>query len=419
MKRSERQRSGFARLAAIASLLILLVTTIATPARSQTQTYTVIHYFFGGGNGETPLAGLTMDPAGNLYGTTAGLFGTVFELRDVHSSWIFNVLTAMPAGGQDGNLPDSRVVRGPDGVLYSTTYQGGGSCNCGVVFKLQPSPTAPPSALASWTETVIHTFARPDGAFPGYADLVFDRQGNIYGTTTEGGEFDGGVVFKLTPSNGAWTESVIYSFTGAADGGTPEAGVIFDSAGNLYGTTMGGGQYQGGTVFELTPSGSGWTETVLHSFQSSEGMAPLAGLIFDTSGNLYGTAYSGGIGGFGGSVFELSPSNGGWVLSVLHLFDFSASEGEEPVAGVTMDSAGNLYGTTPGGGAFASGTVYKLVHDSGAWRYHTLHDFYSRTGDSPFSVVTFDSQGNLFGTADSGGHGSCNTGCGVVWEITP
>jgi len=420
MARSKQYRSSdFARLAGMAGLFILLVMFGATPAHSQT--YTVLLYFFGEGRGapQTPLAGITIDPEGNLYGTTAGLFGTVFELRDVQSSWIFNVLTAMPVGGQDGNLPDSRAIRGPDGVLYSTTYQGGGGCDCGVVFKLQPPPTAPPSVLAPWTETVIHTFGGPDGAFPGYADLVFDHQGKIYGTTTEGGEFGQGVVFELTPSNGAWTESVIYSFSGSADGGTPDAGVIFDSAGNLYGTTTAGGQYQGGTVFELTPSGSGWTETVLHSFQSSEGTSPFGGLIFDASGHLYGTTYSGGIGGYAGSVFELSPSNGGWAFSVLHLFDFSEREGAGPVAGVTMDAAGNLYGSTIGGGSYSDGTVYKLVYDGGAWTYQTLHDFYSTTGDSPFGGVTFDSQGNMYGTADSGGHGACNTGCGVVWEITP
>ena len=186
-----------------------------------------------------------------------------------------------------------------------------------------------------------------------------------------------------------------------------------------YGTTTSGGQYQDGTVYELTPSGSGWTETVLHSFQSSEGTEPFGTLISDASGNLYGTTYDGGIGGYAGSVFELSPSNGGWAFSVLHLFDFSEGEGTNPVAGVTMDAAGNLYGTTIGGGSYEDGTVYELVYAGGAWTYQTLHDFYSTTGDTPFSVVTFDSQGNLYGTADSGGHGDCNTGCGVVWEITP
>ena len=416
MTHSEHWNSLLAWLGGMASLLILLATLGATPAYSQT--YNEIHIFFGGANGQTPLAGLTIDPAGNLYGSTAGLFGTVFELRDFHSSWIFNVLTAMPVGGQDGNLPDSRPIRGPDGLLYSTTYQGGGGCDCGVVFKLQPPPTAPTSVQSSWTETVIHTFGGPDGAYPGYADLVFDREGNIYGTTSEGGS-GAGVVFKLTPSNGGWTESVLYSFNGGADGGTPQAGVILDSAGNLYGTTTVGGQYQDGTVFKLTPSGSGWTETVLHSFQSSEGTEPFGTLIFDASGNLYGTTYDGGIGSYSGSVYELSPSNGGWSFAVLHLFDFSEDEGVNPVAGVTMGADGNLYGTTIGGGSYEDGTVYELVHNGGAWTYQTLHNFYSTTGDSPFSVVTFDSQGNLYGTADDGGRGDCNTGCGVVWEITP
>jgi uncharacterized repeat protein (TIGR03803 family) len=419
MTRSEKWISMLARLAGMASLLILLVTAGATPARSQT--YSVILTFFGEGTGapQTPLAGVTIDPAGNLYGTTAGLFGTVYELRDHHSSWIFNLLDAMPVGGQYGLLPDSRPVRGPNGVLYSTTYEGGGGCDCGVVFQLQPPPTASATALSGWTETVIHTFGVGDGAYPGYADLVFDREGNIYGTTTEGGEFGNGVVFELTPSHGAWTESVLYSFSGGADGGIPEAGVIFDSAGNLYGTTKIGGQHDLGAVFELRPSGSGWTETVLHSFQSSEGTTPIGGLILDAAGNLYGTTYDGGLGDYDGSVFELSPSNGGWTFSVLHLFDPTGSEGAEPVVGVTMDAAGNLYGTTIGGGSFDLGTVYELVYDGGAWTYQTLHSFFSTTGYNPFSVVTLDSQGNLYGTAADGGRGDCNTGCGVVWEITP
>ena len=165
--------------------------------------------------------------------------------------------------------------------------------------------------------------------------------------------------------------------------------MIFDSAGNLYGTTSGGGQYSKGTVFELTPSNGGWTETVLHSFQASEGTFPVGGLIFDPSGNLIGTTEEGGLGGYDGSVFELSPSNGGWTFSLLHLFDFSKGEGVDPFAGMTMGSDGNLYGTTLGGGYYDDGTVFRLVYSGGYWTYQTLYSF-GNDGNSPFGGVTFD-----------------------------
>ncbi len=400
-----------------ATVLMFLPLLIAAVTPIQAQTYSVIHYFTGS-DGESPAAGVTIDQSGRLYGTTYSIFGTVFEMRDVNSYWVFSELFSMGYPGPEGARPQARVIKGPDGSLYGTTYEGGGSCSCGVVFKLQPPPTAPRSALEPWTETVIHDFSGPDGSLPGYGDLVFDQAGNIYGTTEQGGAYGAGAVYELTPSNGGWTESVIYSFSGFTDGGAPYGGVIFDNAGNLYGTTSGGGQYSKGTVFELTPSGSGWSETVLHSFQSSEGTFPVGGLMFDLSGNLIGTTESGGLGGYDGSVFELSPSNGGWTFSVLHLFDLSKGEGVDPIAGVTMGSDGNLYGTTLGGGYYDDGTIFRLVYSGGYWTYQTLYSF-GNDGNSPFGVVTFVSQGNMYGTAIAGGKGACNGGCGVVWEMTP
>ena len=410
-------RAGLLGAAIALTFAIVLVLTIAAPA-AQAQTYQVIYYFEGGQDGSTPTTGVTMDQRGNLYGTTYDIFGTVYEMRYVNSGWIFSTLTDL--GFEKGSFPLGGVIKGPDGSLYGTTSEGGGSCSCGVVFNLKPPPNASAFVLAGWKESVLYDFTGGfDGGSPGYGNLVFDKAGNLYGTTTAGGAYLQGAVFKLTPSNGSWTESVIYSFTGLSDGGAPQSGVIFDNAGNLYGTTSAGGQYSNGTVFELIPSGSGWTETVLHSFQSAtEGSKPYAGLTFDASGNLYGTAYSGGLGGFDGSVFELSPSHGGWTFSVLHLFDFSKGEGASPVAGVTMDASGNLWGTTLGGGG-GYGTVYKLTYSNGYWVYSTVHSFNTTTGDSPFGGVTFDTKGNAYGTAIAGGKGACNGGCGVVWEITP
>jgi uncharacterized repeat protein (TIGR03803 family) len=397
--------------------------TILAAQLAQAQTYSVIHFFEGTDTHENPTAGVTIDGAGHLYGTTYNIWGSVFEMQTVNSSWVFSTLYSLPPSGGGGLGPQAGVIKGPDGNLYGTAAGGGGeSCSCGVVFKLQPPPTPGRSVMAPWTETVLHAFSsQPDGSGPGYGNLVFDPAGNLYGTTEHGGALDQGAVFKLSPGSGGWTESVIYSFTGSNDGGTPFGGLTLDNAGNLYGTTTQGGRFANGTVFELSPANGGWTETVIHAFLGSDGREPEGDLIFDSAGNLYGTAYSGGLNGDNGSVFELSPSNGSWTFSVLHLFDLSAGEGVDPIAGVTLGSDGNLYGTTLGGGGFDDGAIFRLVDAGGSWTYQTLHSFSMDTGDSPFGGVTFDSQGNMYGTTITGGHGQiyCTGGCGVVWKMTP
>jgi uncharacterized repeat protein (TIGR03803 family) len=408
-------------IAVLAATTVFALAAVLAPS-AQAQTYSVIHFFPGSDGNENPTAGVTIDHAGRLYGTTYNIWGSVFEMRTVDSKWLFSTLLQLPADGEKGLKPQGGVVKGPDGNLYGTTVGGGGSCACGVVFKLQPPPTAPPSAVALWTETVLYEFkGDPDGSYPGYGNLVFDPAGNLYGTTEQGGVFGQGAVFELSPGSGGWTESVIYSFSGFDDGGTPYGGLTFDDAGNFYGTTTKGGQWGGGTAFELTAANGGWTETVLHSFQGLDGTQPEGTLIFDASGNIYGTAYFGGLNSEDGSVFELSPSNGGWTFSVLHLFDFSAGEGADPVAGVTMGSDGNLYGTTLGGGAGDNGTIFRLVNAGGSWTYQTLHSFFVEFGAAPFGGVTFDSQGNMYGTTITGGQGLtyCAGGCGLVWKMTP
>jgi uncharacterized repeat protein (TIGR03803 family) len=260
---------------------------------------------------------------------------------------------------------------------------------------------------------------------------VFDQAGNLYGTTSGGGGgncdsgYGCGVVYELAASNGKWTEKVLYPFGGGADGAAPNlAAVIFDKAGNLYGTTYLGGDlgacygYGCGVVFQLTPSGSDWTEQVLYTFTGgNDGQKPVGGLIFDGSGNLYGSTSTSGTGD-GGTVFELTPSNDNWVPSFLYSF-----QGGGPYASLSMRAAGNLYGTDDGGGAYGDGSIFKLTPNAdGTWTYTSLHDFAGGSdGDGPISNVIFDAKGNLYGTAMSGGDLHCGGGfgCGVIWEITP
>jgi uncharacterized repeat protein (TIGR03803 family) len=409
-----------AATATLALAILLVVTVVASPA-AQAQTFSVLHSFTGGGDGADPRAGLTIDAAGDFYGTTrdGGSFGygTVFKLTHRSSGWVLTPLYSF-AGGDDGASPDGTVIFGPDGSLYGTTsLGGGGNCGgqgCGTVFKLRIPATACKSAICPWTETVIYRFmGGSDGEGPAYADLIFDKVGNLYGTTRFGGAASGGTVYELTPSGGGWTESVIYSFNNSPDGYFPNSGVILDDAGNLYGTTYYGGTDGVGTVYQLTPSGSGWAENIIHSFPGSgeDGVVPACGLIFDQLGNLYGATPAGGSGG-GGTVFELTPSGGNWIFAVL--YNFNAGTG--PYASLTMDRAGSLYGTTFTVGADGYGSVFKLTFSGGGWTYTDLYDFTGgNDGGNPESKPVFDANGNLYGTARLGG----TYGNGVVWELTP
>jgi uncharacterized repeat protein (TIGR03803 family) len=301
-----------------------------------------------------PLGNLIRDAAGNLYGTTFGGtpngHGAVWKLNpNPDGSWAANILHVFE--GADGSAPAGGLVFDAAGNLYGTTLQGGdetrfGGPGCGVVFKLAPEPDG------SWRESVLHIFTGGDGAFPD-AGLIFDAAGNLYGTTASGGAKASGTVFKLAPNpDGTGTESVLHSFTGE-DGNNPRAGLIFDGAGNLYSTTSSGGAYNQGTVFKLAPNPDGtWTESVLHNFTGgADGSAPAAGLTFDPAGNLYGAAAGGGspntaCSGGCGVVFKLTPTLNGWRETVLHTF---MGHGKFPKSSVIFDPAGNLYGTTSDG----------------------------------------------------------------------
>ncbi len=400
---------------------------VLTSHAMQAQTFAVLHTFTGGNDGGNPIAGVTVGGAGTLYGTASqgGINnnGIVFTMSHESSGWVLKPIHEF-AGFDDGSMPLASVVFGPDGALYGTTDDGG-SGGGGTIFRLTPPQTVCKSVLCPWDETVLYAFMPgPGGTCPWYGNLIFDRAGNIYGTTYDGGTNDVGAVYELVHSGGSWTETVLHTFSGGNDGSYPQEGLVFDTAGNLYGTTTwGGGNEQClmgcGTVFELSPSNGSWTENVLTNFGSAaDGNGPISSLILDQSGNLYGTTTNGGNGG-GGTVFELTSSSGQWNFSAIYTFSGRYDLAFSP----TMDAAGNLYGVTANGGSFGEGMVFKLTHSNGVWTFSDLHDFTGGSdGANPNGFVEIDSSGNLYGTTYTGGAaGGCTygTGCGVVWEITP
>jgi uncharacterized repeat protein (TIGR03803 family) len=302
-------------------------------------------YAFTVANGSVPSAGLVRDAAGNLYGTTTegGQFnlGTIFKLD---SSGVETVLHHF-SGGADGSIPFAGLILDAAGNLYGASNTGGDlTCNCGTVFEID----------ASGSESVLYRFTGgTDGSFPVTGNLIRDSAGNLLGTTGSGGAFGQGAVFKIHPDG---TETTLYSFTGKSDGGSPFCNLIRDGNGNLYGTTSGGGTFRFGTVFKIDSQGH---ESVLHNFAGgSDGESPMAGLVLDSKGNLYGTTAAGGvIGKYGyGTIFEIS-QNG--TETVLHAFN--RLDGQTPAAGLIRDGKGNLYGTTSSGGVQGRGTVFKLT----------------------------------------------------------
>ncbi|MGA8152096.1 MAG: choice-of-anchor tandem repeat GloVer-containing protein [Terriglobales bacterium] len=281
------------------------------------------------------------------------------------------------------------------------------------------------TCIGGTADQVVHNFALngKDGVTP-EGGLVVDSGGNLYGTTAQGGRFGGGTLFTLIPPPAgiAWTEKVLHDFANdGVDGLNPYASLIFDAAeGNLFGTTLAGGTQGMGTVFELKHlAAGGWKEKVLYSFKNDgkDGANPRAALVFDTAGNLYGTTYSGGA-GFG-IVFELSPAGGGvWTEKILHKFRNNGTDGINPVAGLVLDVSGNLYGTTPAGGSFGFGTVFELTQTAGEWKERLLHKFKNDgiDGINPYAGVIFDFGGvNLYGTTYGGG----SPGFGTVFELSP
>ncbi len=327
----------------------------------------------------------------------------------------------------DGNapsLPYAGLIEDSEGNFYGTTEFGGAN-NQGTVFELSGSGS-------SWTATVLYSFAGgSDGAQP-HGGLLFDSAGNLYGTTNFGGSANCsngcGTVFKLTPESSSWSESVLYAFTGGSNGQEPNARLVLDSQGNLYGTTLLGGNAGTactsgcGTVFQLSLSSSGWQQSVLYAFTGGkDGATPYAGPTLDSDGNLYGTTSAGG--NFGsGTVFELTRgSSGSWTEKVLQAFS-GGWGGKAPVGDVILDSSGNLYGTTSQGGARGSyGVVFELQPLwNGNYHETVLHAFYDAPAASPMAGLVRDSAGNLYGTTALGASlSTCDTGCGTLFKLAP
>jgi len=417
MKRSAELHRFF-RLGCL-SMMVLAVLLMA--GALQAQTFQVLHKFTAQGDGANPSAGMLIDRGGRLYGptSTVSAFSTAYKLSPAGEDWVLSSLHELPDGA-------NAFVFGPDGAIYGTTSYGGqGDCSegggCGTVFKLQPPASTCRSTSCPWIETVLYRFqGGTDGWFPS-SGVVFDRVGNLYGVTAHGGTGTGncdgigcGTVYELSPSSNGWSETVIYNFQGADDGWWPVAGLIIDAAGNLFGTTLSGGP-GGGALYELSPSHGGWFETNLHEFVGNDGTYPVGTLTFDASGNIYGVTTGGGTGG-GGTVFELAHP-GNWTYSVL--YDFAEFAG--PDAPLSFDSQGNIYGVTVEGGVNGYGSVYKLSSSNGSWVLTDLHDFNITDGMNPNGGLVLDANGNIYGTAMNGGgfFTTCALGCGTAWEITP
>jgi uncharacterized repeat protein (TIGR03803 family) len=383
--------------------LLFLFSALSQPAHSQT--YKVIYNFTRqGSDGATPYGGPTLDRLGNLYGTTnlGGTYGSgsVYRLSPTGSSWTYTSLYSF-RGVTDGAGPGyGTLAIGADRALFGTTEAGG---NFGTAFAICACPGR---------EIQIHSFgSTTDGAEP-MSGVVLDSSGNFYGATLLGGAYGNGAVYEAKRSGNTWTESVIYSFTGGSDAINPVATVSLDAQGNLYGTAPAGGAFGNGAVYKLTHATSGWTESVLYSFQgTNDGANPVGGVVVDAAGNLYGTTFDGGING-GGVIYKLSPSSTGWKFTAL--YSFVGGYGG-PYNKLTF-SNGSLYGFTNSEGAYGLGSIFKLTPGNGTWTLTDLYDFPGGSeGGLPYGSVAVDSAGNVFGTAVIGG----TDNQGVIFEITP
>ncbi len=407
-------------LSTAVTVIAVAVGTVLAAQSAQGQTYKVLYSFTSRSDGANPSAGVIEDAKGNLYGTTStgdlyGL-GTVFKLSQTGKETVLHRFMRK----DNGAVPVGGVIMDAEGNLYGTTGFGDYDRD-GTVFKLSQTGKA----------TVLHRFfGRNDGSNP-YGGLVQDEKGNIYGTTYDGGSYDYGTVFKLSrEEKGKWQETVLHTFKGGADGAEPSAGLIRDAEGNFYGTTVsggGGGQCWHyaigcGTVFKLDTTGK---EIVLYSFTGGDdGNYPMAALIRDTEGNLYGTTYVGGGGSCDffqtgcGTIFKVSKTG---RETVLYRFT-GGSDGAAPLSGLVRDVEGNLYGTTEYGGSSLCdcGVVFRL---SKTGDLTVLHIFSGvPDGAFPEAGLIRDAEGNLYGTTYYGGDSSCQSGrpgCGVVFKLTP
>jgi uncharacterized repeat protein (TIGR03803 family) len=361
-----------------------------------------LYSFAGGSDGQYPAGNIACDSTGKLYGSTesGGAYraGTIFELSPTSSGgWTESVLYTF-TGGNDGGGPLGGVTLDPAGNLYGTTV-GGGENEFGTVFELSPSSNG------GWSFNTIHTFSGPDGADSYTPVTVY--AGNLYGTTRIGGTHDYGVVFEMKQdASGAWSESVLYSFDGGKDEGLPMTGVAFDAYGNLYGTTIGVAEDAPGVVFELIRQSDGkWKINVFVDI----GYGPLGAPILDPAGNVYGTTIEGGYGY--GNVYELEPEPGGRWKDDYNLRVFSGgTDGSRPASALVRDPEGNLYGVTSSGGATGNGVAYELVYASSPyWNELELYSFKGGNDGSLPETLLAGASGIFYGTTQFGGENSLGT----------
>ncbi len=406
-----KMRSRISRIFPIAAVALgVALNTVSAGAAENTI------FRFNGRDGEKSQSGLISDGKGNLYGVTPGGgnsgcrngCGVVFQLSPASGgAWTETVIYEFKGGTTDTSAPTTDLIFDKQGNLI------GGANNSSAIYELTPG------AGNTWSEKVVYSFTQ--GYQPG-SHLAFDSKGNLYGTLFQTNSGDGGVFQLIPQSSGSWTGGLVYTFTGTnGDGNRPFGGVVLDSEGDVYGTTQEGGSSNEGTVYKLTPKGSGFSESILYSFTGNGlGSYPFAPLTIDASGNLYGTTFNGNTEN-GGLVFMLSESEGKWTETVLYSFG-SAPDGSGP-NGVVLDAKGNLYGTAQGGGSGCNypgcGMVYKLTpRKSGAWLETIVHNFESSTdGSVPEATVYVDgSTGDVYSTTTFGGS---RYGYGTVFQIVP
>ncbi len=416
---SEAQESA---IGTIASESFNVTEGYASPScfRAQPQHgFTILHDFTGNEDGGNP-SGVATDKSGNLYGAArsgGSGNGTVYKLVEAGSSWLLNTLYSF-SGDANGRAPNG-VIIGRDGGLYGAAQGGLQNCDagyCGLIFDLRPAPFACRTSSCPWTERPLYQFAGPTDAADGGA-LVADPAGNLYGVSASGGAQQKGAVFQLTPSVAGWSESILYSFTGGSDGATPTE-VIVGNDGTLYGAAASGGANGGGVIFRLSPSGGGWTETVLYDLPAIVDWAVSNphSLIQDNAGNLFGAYqyWSNDYYDYNGIVFMLSPSNGKWVYTELRKGD----QAKDLFLNLIMDPAGNLWGAGGGvygcAGSYGHGYIFKLTRASG-WQYSTPLVFQGNVTFPASGALALDKQGNLYGTTASCGKNNK----GTVWQFTP
>lgn len=398
--------------------IVVAATFMATMATAgaHAATVQVIYSFAGGVDGKYADTDLVVDPSGNLYGTTVQggdhASGTVWQLHPKgDGSWSHSVLYSF-TGGADGAEPYKGVTLDAAGNLYGTAVAGGGGgceSGCGVAYMLAND--------GAWTQSVIHQFTGGnDGAGPG-AGLTLGARGDLYGMAPDGGAHGAGTIYRIYQKNGAWNLQVIHAFTGGKDGSGGSAGRLVFKGLSLYGTATTGGKFGEGTVYSLAPASTGpWLLHVLYAFKDQpDGGFPYGGLMFDALGNLYGTTYYAGADDLG-MVYELSPTTRAhWKERAV--FNFHGGDGAQSIGNLVQDSAGNLYGTTSAGGALNQGTVFALAPKKHhTWSETVVHSFAgSPDGALPYNGMVGDGQGHFFGATSQGGA----AGDGAIYELTP